>query len=126
MSSQADAPQAEQAGQAEPEQPRRLRDVVGGFLALGTATALGQIIGFVVLTMVARRVGPENLGSYTFVKSFTTYCEIPIDFGVTIYAIREMAQHPDRARSIAGEASLVQLGLLIVCTILTLLIAPAL
>ncbi len=97
-----------------------------GFLALSVATAVGQLIGFAVLILVARRAGPANLGAYTFASSFASYFQIPIDFGVTIYAIREIAQHPTRLRAVVGEATVIQAGLLIVCAVLALAAAPLL
>ncbi|WP_160165568.1 flippase [Conexibacter woesei] len=104
----------------------RLGPVVRGFLALGTATAIGQVISFIVLVVVARRVGPENLGSFAFAQSFAMYFQIPIDFGITMYAIREVAREPERVRSILGEVLLAQLVLLVVCMTVTLLVAPGL
>lgn len=104
----------------------RLGPVVRGFLALGVATAISQVISFFVVVVVARRVGPENLGAFSFAQSFAMYFEIPIDFGITMYAIREVARDPDRVRSILGEVMLAQLALLAVCMSVTLLVAPSL
>lgn len=113
------------AGDA-PQQAGGLRSVVRGFLALSVATAIGQLIGFAVLVLVARRAGPEALGAYTFAFSFAAYFEIPIDFGVTMYAIREVARRPERVKEIVGEVVLIQTVLLVLCLVVTLALAPAL
>lgn len=114
---------------AEPQQKRptnRLAPVIRGFLALGFATIVGQVIGFVVLVLVARRAGPENMGAYSFALSFSAYFEIPIDFGITMYAIRELARRPDRVREIVGEVAIVQFVLLVICLTVVLALGPAL
>jgi O-antigen/teichoic acid export membrane protein len=80
-----------------------IRGAVRGFAALAGATVAGQIIGFVALAIVARRVGPENLGDYAFAAVFTSYVLVVTDLGLSVYGIREIAREPERTREIAGQ-----------------------
>jgi O-antigen/teichoic acid export membrane protein len=80
-----------------------IRGAVRGFAALAGATVAGQIIGFVALAIVARRVGPGNLGDYAFAAVFTSYVLVVTDLGLSVYGIREIAREPARTRDIAGQ-----------------------
>ena len=71
-----------------------IRGAVRGFAALAGATVAGQIIGFVALAIVARRVGPENLGDYAFAAVFTSYVLVVTDLGLSVYGTREIAREP--------------------------------
>jgi len=114
------------ARHSSPRVSERLGPIIKGFLALGAAAVIGQAIGFVVLVFVAHRVGPENLGAYAFAQNFAMYFEIPIDFGITMYAVREVSREPERLKEIIGEVMVVQLLLLAACVSVTLLVAPQL
>jgi O-antigen/teichoic acid export membrane protein len=80
-----------------------IRGAVRGFAALAGATVAGQVIGFVALAIVARRVGPDNLGDYAFAAVFTAYVLVVTDLGLSVYGIREIAREPGRTREIAGQ-----------------------
>ena len=107
------------------EQKRNgLRRTVTGFSLLAAATLVGQIIGFVALAHVSRRIGPVNLGAYTFVLALTVYFAIPSNFGVTGLGTRDMALDADRRREIVAEVVVVQLGFAILAYGALLLLAP--
>ena len=80
-----------------------IRGAVRGFAALAAATIVGQVIGFVALAIVARRVGPSNLGDYAFAAVFTSYVLVITDLGLSVYGVREIARQPERTRDIAGQ-----------------------
>ena len=80
-----------------------IRGAVRGFAALAGATVAGQVIGFVALAIVARRVGPDNLGDYAFAAVFTSYVLVVTDLGLSVYGTREIAREPERTREIAGQ-----------------------
>jgi O-antigen/teichoic acid export membrane protein len=96
--------------------------VVRGFAALGVATVVGQAIGFAALVVVARRVGPENLGAYTFAQNLVQY--LPIDVGVSVYAVREIVREPERFRRIVGEVLALRTVVMVLCVAATLALAP--
>lgn len=101
-----------------------LRDTVTGFGLLAAATLVGQVIGFVALTQVSRRIGPANLGAYTFVAALTVYFGIPSNFGVTALGARDVALRSERRREIVAEVLAGQIVIAIVAYGALLLLAP--
>jgi O-antigen/teichoic acid export membrane protein len=99
--------------------------LIGGFAALALGTLANQVLGFAMLAVVARRLGPENLGSFAFALNLVAYFAIPANFGVTALAVRDVAQAPERTREIAGEVIAIQ-GLLVALPYaLLVVLAPA-
>ncbi len=86
-----------------------IRGAVRGFAALAAATAIGQLIGFFALAIVARRVGPDNLGDYAFAGVFTSYVLVVTDLGLSVYGIREIARAPERTDDVAGQVMALRL-----------------
>jgi len=80
-----------------------LRRLLSGFAVLAAGSVAGQIVSFVALAVVARRIGPENLGAYQFAFALTQYFAIPVNLGVGVLAIRDVAREPARVREVAGE-----------------------
>ncbi|MGI8801050.1 MAG: oligosaccharide flippase family protein [Solirubrobacteraceae bacterium] len=90
---------------------------------MGSSTVLGQVIGFVALAYVARRVGPANLGDYNFAVSILA-CFGVLNVGVGVLAIRDIAVDPDRRGAVATETTLLLVGLNGISLVLVLLAAP--
>src|SRR5574344_1337101 len=65
---------------------------------LTTALILQKIISFTYFTLLARYVGPANLGKYYFAISFTTIFAIFIDLGFANVLTREVAKDSERAQ----------------------------
>lgn len=86
-----------------------LRRVLQGFALLASATLISQVIGFVALAIVARRVGPENLGAFQFAYTLVQYVALPLGTGVALVAVRDVARDPARIREIAGDVLALQL-----------------
>lgn len=63
------------------------------------ALILQKIVSFSYFIIVARAIGPENLGKYYFAISFTTVFAIFIDIGMSSVLIRETAKYQERAYS---------------------------
>lgn len=61
------------------------------------ALILQKAVSFTYFIMVARTIGPEDLGKYYFAVSFTTIFAIFIDVGMTSVLVREVAKHRDAA-----------------------------
>jgi O-antigen/teichoic acid export membrane protein len=114
----------------ETSQPRILsiRGLMTGFVLMALAQLISQVIGFAALALAARKLGPENLGPFSWALEVGRYFTLPTDFGITVLAIRDMAQRPERAREIMGEVLALQivLGLLVFAVMVGLapLIAP--
>ncbi len=61
------------------------------------ALILQKVISFSYFIIIARAIGPENLGKYYFAISFTTIFAIFIDVGMASVLIRETAKVRNRA-----------------------------
>lgn len=66
---------------------------------LTLALVLQKIISFTYFTLLARYVGPANLGKYYFALSFTTIFAIFIDLGFANVLTREVAKDSSRAET---------------------------
>lgn len=65
---------------------------------LTLALVLQKIISFTYFTLLARYVGPANLGKYYFAISFTTIFAIFIDLGFANVLTREVAKDANRSQ----------------------------
>jgi len=61
------------------------------------ALILQKIISFTYFTVIARALGPEDLGKYYFAISFTTIFAIFIDLGMSNVLTREVAKEENKA-----------------------------
>jgi O-antigen/teichoic acid export membrane protein len=92
-----------------------MRRVISGFAVIAAATVVTQAIGFVALALVARKVGPSHLGAYNFAYAIAVYMTLPINFGIGMLGVREVAREPERTREIAAEIFSLQLAIALVC-----------
>lgn len=88
---------------------------------LTVALALQKILSFIYFIFIARFIGVENTGKFSFAMSFATVFAIFLDFGLTQILIRESARdHRHSAKYLANilgfkvAASLVIYGLMVV------------
>ena len=66
-----------------------------------TSALVGQkLLSFVYFTLLARALGAEMIGKYTFALAFTTIFSIITDLGLTPVLIRETARAKERAREL--------------------------
>ena len=103
-----------------------IRRLLGGFAALGAATLVAQVIGFLVLAIAARRLGPGPIGSFSFALSLVGYFSIPANFGITVLGTRDLARDPSRAKTLIGEVTAIQGALVLVPYVLVVALAPLL
>jgi O-antigen/teichoic acid export membrane protein len=101
-----------------------VRRTVTGFAAMAAATLFAQIVGFFVLAVIARRLGPGDLGSYSFAINLMGYFAIPANFGITALATRELARDPERVRPLIGEIVALQGALCLIPYALLVALAP--
>jgi len=88
---------------------------------LTLALIVQKIISFTYFTILARNLGPENLGKYYFAISFTTIFAIFIDLGLINVLTREVAKAKssfsrgavarDKARNLLGAVMAIKLPL---------------
>jgi O-antigen/teichoic acid export membrane protein len=100
--------------------------VVRGFVVLAAARIGTQAIGFVAIAIAARRLGPENLGAFQFAMSVALYFAIPVNVGLTLSGIRDVARNPAQAREVAGEVLTLQAILAVVAFGVLLALTPVL
>jgi len=77
------------------------------------ALILQKIISFTYFTLIARALGPENLGKYYFAISFTTIFAIFIDLGLANVLIREVAKTKDKAQDLLSSVLVIKIPLAI-------------
>jgi O-antigen/teichoic acid export membrane protein len=78
-----------------------MRRLAVAFAELVTASVVGQLIGFAVLAVVARRVGPTYLGAYGFASNLIGYFGLPLS-GVAVLAVRDIARNKSAAPQVSG------------------------
>lgn len=77
------------------------------------ALILQKIISFTYFVLIARAIGPADLGKYYFAISFTSIFGIFIDIGQSNVLTREVAKRPDDAGKIFSSVFLMKLPLAI-------------
>jgi O-antigen/teichoic acid export membrane protein len=83
--------------------------VLRGFAVLSAATVLIRLIGFVAVTLFARKAGPQTFGTYAFAVALAGFVVgTPTNFGIGTLGTRKIARDPATARKVVGEALAVQ------------------
>ena len=103
-----------------------MRRTVTGFVAMSAATLFAQVIGFFMLAVIARRLGPQDVGSYSFALTLMGYFAIPANFGVTALATRDLARDLGRVKPLLGDIMAIQAVLCLVPYVLLVALAPVL
>ncbi len=85
-------------------------------IALNTlAQLLGKVgttgLGIVISAILGRYLGPEGLGTYTFVLVFVTLFGAVGDWGLTLITVREASRNLGKAAEIIGNVLVIRLGL---------------
>lgn len=81
---------------------------------LTTALVGQKILSFVYFTLLARFLGPEDIGKYTFALAFTTIFSIITDLGLTPFLVRETAKEKEKAGDLLRGALALKIGLIVV------------
>ncbi len=91
-----------------------------GFLFLnGIAT---NILSFIALLYIARYLGPENYGLYTFVFAFIYFFSFVPDMGVHQILVREASKEPEKAGKLIGNGVIMQICLSLVALFLAVVL----
>ncbi|MCX6800130.1 MAG: oligosaccharide flippase family protein, partial [Candidatus Falkowbacteria bacterium] len=78
------------------------------------ALILQKVLSFTYFAIIARALGPEDLGKYYFAISFTSIFAIFIDFGLSNTQTREIAKNNSKAQEITSLVLAIKIPLLIV------------
>jgi O-antigen/teichoic acid export membrane protein len=100
-----------------------VRKLAAAFAQLALSSIFGQVIGFAVLVVVARDVGPANLGAYGFANNVIPYVLMPV-VGITAVATRDVARDPARASATLGTVTPILAAYSLVACLVLYLLAP--
>jgi O-antigen/teichoic acid export membrane protein len=110
-----------------PSSERHADNVAGvwrSFGGLAAGSLVGQLIGFIALAYVARKVGPSNIGAYTFALTLSTYAGLVADAGIAYKSMRDVSRDPALLRAAVRETVLLQASLALVIYALLVTVAP--
>lgn len=88
-------------------------------LLIGVARAASLILGIVLLSVLARRLGTGGFGTLQFALAVMAYPLILVDLGLTTFGLRELARGSpsrDLVRSVVGARLALLAGTLVVLT----------
>lgn len=92
---------------------------------LTIALIIQKVISFFYFTLLARFLGPEDLGKYYFAISFTTIFAIVIDLGLANVLIREVAKYQEKAERLVGSILTLKLPLTLLAVLGAVLVINA-
>ncbi len=92
---------------------RGWRLVVRRFGALFVGEGAARLVGFVVVLVLARRLGPDGFGVVTLGLTLVAWFAYVVDSGTELLNVRDIARRPDRFRQIAAQV----LGLRLVLSV---------
>src|SRR3989338_3989417 len=87
------------------------------------ALVLQKVISFTYFVLIARALGPEDLGKYYFAISFASIFSILIDLGLTNVLTREIAKTKDKANAYLGACLAIKLPLSVLTGLLIIILA---
>jgi O-antigen/teichoic acid export membrane protein len=92
---------------------RGWRTVVRRFAALAVGEGAARLVGFFVVLLLARRLGPGGFGIVTLGLTLVAWFAFVVDSGTELLNVREVARRPERFRAIAEQ----MLGLRLVLSV---------
>lgn len=101
-----------------------LRHAARSFVLMGASSLAGQAIGFAVLVLVARRIGPAYLGGFAFAANLSRSVFLLANLGIPGLAIRDVSRTPRRVTVIAGEVLLFRSVIGVMCFCALLVVRP--
>jgi O-antigen/teichoic acid export membrane protein len=87
------------------------------------ALILQKIISFTYFTLIARALGPEDLGKYYFAISFASIFSIFMDFGLANVLTREIAKEKNQPHKFLGTVLAIKLPLTVVTSAVIIILA---
>jgi O-antigen/teichoic acid export membrane protein len=85
-----------------------MADTLRGFGLLAATTILGQLLGFIALAIVSRRIGATALGDYNFALTLSVYFGLLANSGLPYVATRDASVAPSEISGIAREVLTLQ------------------
>jgi O-antigen/teichoic acid export membrane protein len=94
------------------------RMVLRRFSALFAGEVGARVLGFVIVLVLATRLGPTGFGIVTFGLTLVAWFSYVVDAGTEILNVREIARRPDRFRPIAERVLGLRLALSLLAAVL--------
>jgi O-antigen/teichoic acid export membrane protein len=93
-----------------------------------TAMSVGSrlLVGLLLFLLLARLWGPEQFGLFSFAFSLSALLVLVVDFGFSLYLLREVAATPERAPQLVSECYRLKLRLVAVAASASVLVMFAL
>jgi len=82
------------------------------WMGLSSTVRLGT--GLILFVLIARHLGSEEFGHYMFWFTTTLLCSLIANYGLGNMLLKEIAQHPENAANILGEALSLRLFLSVI------------
>ncbi len=92
-----------------------------GWMFIGRAFSF--LVSFFMIAIVARYLGPENLGKLSYAQSFIAIFSMFASLGIDNLLFRDLVSHPERENEILGTAFCIKLFFGVLTTIATVLTA---
>lgn len=92
----------------------RLDSILRNTLFSLVGRGIDVIVTFALAVILARYLGPEGMGGYTYIIAFVAIFVPFVDLGLDHILIREVARHRDSARKYVGAALLLKLLIIVV------------
>lgn len=90
------------------------------------ALILQKILSSIYFILIARALGPADLGKYYFAISFTTIFAIFIDLGLTSVLTREVAKTKEQAQKILSNIMAIKLPLAVLTWLIVIILVKTL
>lgn len=102
--------------------PKRISNIAKNTSYFTFALILQKAVSFAYFTIIARALGPEDLGKYYFAISFTTIFTIFIDIGLANVLTREIAKKQDETQNFLSNVLAIKIPLAAITFIAALII----
>lgn len=93
---------------------RGWRMVARRFAALFAGEGVARAVGFVLVLLLARRLGPEGFGPVTLGLTLVAWFAFVVDSGTELLSVRDIGRDPGRFRAIASHVLGLRLALSVV------------
>ena len=88
------------------------------FAALFAGEGVARAVGFVLVLVLARRLGPDGFGVVTLGLTLVAWFTFVVDSGTELLNVRDIARAPDRFRQIAANVLGLRLALSLVAAVI--------
>ena len=89
---------------------------------LFSADIIGRVFSFLLIILIARKLGDFGLGQYSFAFSFVGLFSILADMGISTYLIREIAKDKKKVDEYYSHALVLKLILGLITFIIPLIV----